>query len=100
MFRRGLRYFLLVFFLLFAQQGGFAHEISHVARTTQGEKQLPHSTVCDQCAAYSQVGAGAISQPLPFTPPQWVATRYEYLHVAHVARHCFHYPSRAPPSLA
>lgn len=100
MFRRGLAYFVLVFSLLFAQQGGFAHELSHAGSSQQSEKQLPHSKACDQCGAYSQVGAGAVSQGIRFDPPEYSGVAYSFLDVVHLARHFSSHHSRAPPVLA
>ena len=100
MLRRGLAYFVLVFSLLFAQQGGFAHELSHVPTSSQGEKQLPHSKLCDQCGAYSQVGAGAVAQTISFQPQTFSGTVQALPDVVpHAAQ--FTTPlSRAPPFLA
>jgi len=97
MFRRGLAYFILVFSLLFAQQGGFAHELSHLSPASQQDKQLPH-TACDQCGAYSQVGAGAISQAVSFASPEPGGTTYARRNVVHSARHRHSHLPRAPPS--
>jgi hypothetical protein len=101
MFRRGLAYFVLVFSLLFAQQGGFAHELGHVSgKSQQSEKQLPHSKVCDECGAYSQVGSGAVSQAIPFVLPEFSGAVYSFRDVAQSARHFSSHNSRAPPFLA
>lgn len=99
MFRRGLSLFVLAFSLLFAQQGGFAHELSHAARSAQSDKQLPHSKVCDQCGAYSQVVSGAVSA-LSFALPPCAASVYFFTDATPVARHFFHQLSRAPPLFA
>lgn len=97
MFRRGLAYFVLVFSLLFAQQGGFAHELGHVSGSSQPDKQLPHSKVCDQCGAYSQVGSGAVSQAIPFVLPEFSGVSHFFRDAAHSARHFSSHHSRAPP---
>jgi hypothetical protein len=99
LFRRGLAYFLLAFALLFAQQGGFAHELSHFARAQTG-KQVPHSPACEQCGAYSQVGAGAVSHIVPFALPTLPATVYVFRGVVHATPRFFHRLSRGPPLLA
>jgi hypothetical protein len=99
MFRRGLAHFLLMFALLFAQQGGFAHELGHLSASSQPEKQLPHSKVCDQCGAYSQVGAGAVSQPAALQLPEFRAVVCGAQDVARPARHFSGHRSRAPPLL-
>ena len=49
---------LLAFALLFAQQAGATHTLSHaLEEQTQHDKQAPHSDVCEQCAAYAQLGS-------------------------------------------
>lgn len=101
MFRRGLAYFVLAFSLLFAQQGGFAHELGHFSGSSQqSEKQLPHSKSCDQCGAYAQVGSGAVSQSIPFALPESAGAVYSFHDVASTARHFSRHRSRAPPFLA
>jgi len=100
MFRRGLAYFALAFALLFAQQGGLAHELSHLARSSQTDKQLPHSPACEQCGAYSQVGSGAVSHAVPFVLPEIGGTSYSFHDAAHSARRIYSTLSRAPPFLA
>jgi len=48
----------LSFALLFAQQGGAAHALSHAfEQTRQQDKQGPHSPACEQCEAYVQLGS-------------------------------------------
>jgi hypothetical protein len=101
MIRRGFAYFVLAFALLFAQQGGIAHELSHFARdASQSEKQLPHSKACGQCVSYSQVDAGAVSQAVPFALPEAGGASYVFRGVAYSAQRSFSYRSRAPPALA
>ena len=49
---------LLALALLFAQQAGLIHTLSHsLAEHEQQNKQLPHSAACGQCAAYTQLGS-------------------------------------------
>ena len=99
MFHRGLAYCLLAFALLFAQQGGFAHELGHVSRTSQPDKQPPHSKACEQCAAYVQVAAGAASQTIHFVPRALASACYLANDFAHSSRHFCNHLSRAPPFL-
>ena len=48
---------LLTFVLLFAQQAGALHTLSHaLEEQSQHDKQAPHSDACEQCAAYAQLG--------------------------------------------
>ena len=49
---------LLALVLLFAQQAGVMHTLSHtLSEQEQQNKQLPHSPACGQCAAYTQMGS-------------------------------------------
>ena len=48
---------LLVFALLFAQQGAFAHGIAHTLAEQSQEQSLPHDKHCDLCAVYAQIGS-------------------------------------------
>jgi hypothetical protein len=57
---RSSRLFLplfLVFALLFAQQGAFAHGIAHTMAEQSQDKSLPHDKHCDLCAVYAQIGS-------------------------------------------
>jgi len=56
------RYFflLLAFVLLFAQQAGAAHAISHTLEDLtqrQEDKPAPHSDACEKCADYVHLGS-------------------------------------------
>ncbi len=51
---------LLAFVLLFAQQSGAVHTLRHALgdlAQQQEDKQAPHSSTCEQCAAYAQLGS-------------------------------------------
>lgn len=54
------RLFLPLFFafaLLSAQQAGAAHALSHaLEQSQQQDKQAPHSTVCEKCENFAQLG--------------------------------------------
>ncbi len=44
--------------LLSGQAGAAAHALSHVlGQIGHQDKQAPHSTACEQCAAYAQLGS-------------------------------------------
>lgn len=87
--------------LLFAQSAatlhGFAHLTEANAGSSQPDKQLPHTAVCEQCLA-----AAALDSGVPATAPAFVAVT---LHPQVIARSpvSFHprpvpaYASRAPP---
>ena len=52
---------LLAFALLFAQQAGAVHAISHALEDLtpkqQKNKEAPHSYTCEQCESYAQLGS-------------------------------------------
>lgn len=54
-------FLLLIFALLFVQQGGLAHGIAHTLAEQQ--QSLPHDAPCELCAAYGQLGSAPISVP-------------------------------------
>lgn len=66
MIRRPLLYACLSLLLLFAQGAEVLHELSHLREHPPARegKQLPHSSVCDKCIAFAQLGGG----PVPVTP--------------------------------
>jgi len=60
----------LAFALLFAQQAGAAHALSHAfEQTRQQDKQAPHSPACEQCAAYAQLGSALTVGACDFALP-------------------------------
>lgn len=69
MLRRVFIPLLLVLGLLFAQQGAFAHALSHWARDkAPAEKPLPHAGACDQCLSHAPLGAGLLVAGLHILP--------------------------------
>lgn len=52
---------LLVFALLFVQQGGLAHAVEHAV--SEQKQSLPHEKPCELCSAYAQFGSAPTSQP-------------------------------------
>jgi len=60
------------FVLLFAQQAGAAHALSHAFEdiSQHQDKQAPHSAACEKCATYAQLASALSSSPIDFTPPQ------------------------------
>lgn len=98
MLRRALAHLMLACALLFAQQGGFAHELSHFARdSSQTHKPLPHSKACEQCASYSQLGTGFVSQPLSLAAPDIAGVAYLFCGAEPPVPRFFRQLSRAPP---
>jgi len=88
---------LLVFTLLFAQQGALSHGISH--QLAQQDQSAPHDTQCELCAAYAHIGSAVGSSDVRLsidasTKPVevfYVATFHSTLFAAFAAR--------APPTL-
>jgi hypothetical protein len=66
MLRPVLLKLLLVFALLFAQQGSVTHGISHVLAEQSQDQSLPHHQHCDLCAVYAQVGSAIGSSHVAF----------------------------------
>lgn len=63
---------LFAFVLLFAQQAGASHALSHAFEdiSQHQDKQAPHSSVCEKCATYAQLGSALSAGPIDFIPPQ------------------------------
>jgi hypothetical protein len=94
------RVFLLAVLLLVAQQGAFAHALSHIADLRAGEtqKHAPHPPACEKCVEYAGVG-GALASSSCFViaaPPDGVAAAPQsFASAAGVFLPV--YRSRAPP---
>lgn len=89
---RAIRHWLLALFFLLAQAGALAHGVTHFPDQTNG-----HEPVCEQCLAFSSVGAAAASTPPPWSAPaQGVPGEVA---AAAASPTCFQpaYRSRAPP---
>jgi hypothetical protein len=88
-----LRHLLLALFLVWAQIGAVAHEASH-----HHEAGHAPDEPCLQCLAYAPLGAGAISTPLVWSPPQRFPLPSDAaVPAAPVSRFIPTYQSRAPP---
>ena len=66
MLRSTFQLALLVFTLLFAQQGAMAHGISHSLAEQSQDQSLPHDTQCELCAAYAHIGSAISSGGIHF----------------------------------
>ena len=101
--RRIIFHFWLAFLLLFAQGGATAHAISHFADRapvqSQNDKQLPHSSVCDKCVVYAEVGSAVLAKALFFSPAQHDVAPALHLHEVLISASHYAYSSRAPPRL-
>ena len=89
------RIWLLLIFLLLAQQGALVHGVSHASL----DKSTPFEQVCDQCVLYSGVASGAASGHGVFVPqgsPIPFATEFPAFHEPAAF---LSFSSRAPPRL-
>jgi hypothetical protein len=57
---------LLVFALLFAQQGALTHSVSHILSEHSQDQSLPHDKFCKKCEAYAQIGGAVSITPVHF----------------------------------
>lgn len=64
MLRSTFQLTLLVFTLLFAQQGAMSHGITHTL--AQQDQSTPHDTQCELCAAYAHIGSAVGSSNIHF----------------------------------
>jgi hypothetical protein len=103
---RSLLFVWLAALLVFAQEGEYRHELSHLGQLEapaqgqhSGKGQVP-SHACERCLAYAGMGSAAVSsapivdfrsEPVASAPTPAVAFRSEFVS---------HYLSRAPPVLA
>jgi hypothetical protein len=69
---RLLQPLFLAFVLLFAQQAGAAHALSHAVEdiSQHQDKHLPDSPACEKCANYAQLGSALSTGIFDFVPPQ------------------------------
>jgi hypothetical protein len=88
--------------LAFAQADAAAHVVSHLVDagtgSSQPDKHLPHSQVCQKCLAFASIG-GAMP-PAPLVTGEWVVTVLDatYKSVTPPAEPHQAYASRAPPA--
>lgn len=66
MLRSTFQLTLLVFTLLFAQQGAMSHGISHTLAQQSQDQSAPHDTQCELCAAYAHIGSAVGSCDVHF----------------------------------
>ena len=91
---------LLAFVLLFAQQAGVVHTLSHaLEKQTQHDKQAPHSDVCEQCAAYAQLGNALSSVIHSFAAIAIPAEAVQHRSTALRSIHILAATARGPPAL-
>ncbi len=89
---------LLVFALLFAQQGAIMHGIEHTLAEQKQDQPLPHHQHCDLCAVYAQIGSAIGSSDIHFD----FASSFEEALSVHPAICCTiaftAFAARAPPA--
>jgi hypothetical protein len=102
--RRSPAYFTAIFLallLLFTQQMGFAHAISHLSDLSSNSvkvKQVPLEKACDHCLAFAQVGSALSSDAGPYTPPPLAAeVALSRVRQDYCSRTVCVFQSRAPP---
>jgi hypothetical protein len=97
-FSRLIQPLIIIFALLFIQQGAVVHGISHTLTEQSQDHSLPHDKYCELCAAYAQVGGAIASGIVHFEFTQTTTLTFgKHFTVAHVA--CFDaFAARAPPS--
>jgi hypothetical protein len=90
---------LLILLLLFAQQAGYAHAVSHLGKEPPAQERLAHSKLCDKCVSFEKVSGIApasvpilVSRDVSFVRP--LPARYSFLPHTVAAFH-----SRAPPEI-
>ncbi len=64
MLRSAFQLALLVFTLLFAQQGALSHGIWHTLAQQSHDQSAPHDTQCELCAAYAHIGSAVGSSDI------------------------------------
>lgn len=90
---------MLIFALLFAQQGGVVHGIAHtLAESTQDSDQsLPHDKHCDLCAVYAQIGSAIGSSSIGFVGSDNFETLHFNQPVSYTSHTFVAFAARAPP---
>jgi hypothetical protein len=85
--------------LLFAQQGGILHALSHLVENHSApqEKHLPHSPICDECVAYAGVDSATVTASFFFALQQGIVVLAVVLFATLIPAAFRAYRSRAPP---
>lgn len=91
--------------LLLAQQGAFSHALTHLSgfsapQSSQQDKHLPHSPVCDKCVVYAGMSGAATATPFAMPTLDVVTDLVSQDRFPFRSETPSHYRSRAPPSLA
>ncbi len=84
--------------LLFAQQAGAAHALSH-ALEQQQEKHAPNSPACEKCENYAQLGNALGTGTIHFALAEVASGPVFHLPSAFHSSRTFAAAARAPPVL-
>lgn len=88
----------LIVLLLFAQQGAYAHAISHLGPNTPAKEQFAHSKVCDRCASFEKISGAAPIGALPVLVLDAPFIQVLPVEYSFVPRTVAFFQGRAPPS--
>jgi len=100
--RRALLHAGFALLLAFAQVDAAVHVVSHLADagtgSSQPDKQLPHSQVCEKCLAFASIGGAMPATPL--VAGDWAVAVLDatYKPVTSPTEPHQAYSSRAPPA--
>lgn len=99
-----LRFFpslLFALVLLYAQQGGALHTLSHVfaEQTQQQNKKAPHTHDCEQCTTYAQLGSALNSVFMSFDFCSSLAHAFTQHYLVLFTQHTITAIARGPPTL-
>lgn len=86
--------------LVFAQQEGAAHALTHALDPQQQEKHAPDSPPCEKCQHYAELGNALQAGTQAFVPP--IAAADTFLYAGNTSRPAltFRLAARAPPALS
>lgn len=100
--RRTLLHTGFALLLAFIQMDSVVHVVSHLADagagSSQTDKKLPHSKVCEKCLAFAAIGGAMPSTPLAVGDLAVVALATRDQSVTFHSEPCQAYASRAPPA--
>ncbi len=89
--------FLLVFALLFAQQGAVLHAASHILADHSQDQSKPNDKHCDLCAAYAQIGSAIGVSTISFNFTEFFAKELTTLFTSYYSFAFTAFAARAPP---
>jgi len=96
--RRGFTNIALIFALLIAQQGGFAHALSHLhQKSPLHDTQVPQGKACSACGLFAQAGNGAVGTAAIVAPLGRSAGAMPHLEQGFQPSPLRRFLSRAPP---